>query len=101
MRIYLAQHSSAIAKEVDPGRPLSEEGRGGDLGRLARSLEGAGVRVGQVLHSGELRAEQTATLLGSVLLPTVRAQARAGLSPNDPVEPLASEMETWTAIEKT
>ena len=27
MRLYLVQHGEAVAKEVDPDRPLSEHGR--------------------------------------------------------------------------
>lgn len=95
MRIYLAQHGLALPKEVDPDRPLSEQGRG-DVGRLARLLEAAGVRVGQVLHSGKVRAEQTAALLAEALLPGGQPQSRDGLDPNDPVEPLAAEIAAWT-----
>jgi phosphohistidine phosphatase len=100
MRIYLTQHGLAVPKEVDPERPLSEQGRG-DVRRLADFLGGAGVRVEQVVHSGKARAEQTASLLAEAVLPALltagRAQARAGLSPNDPVEPLATALQAWSA----
>ncbi len=95
MRIYLAQHGLAVAKEVDPERPLSAQGRE-DVRRLAGFLGGAGVRVGQVLHSGKARAQQTAALLAEALLPNGQAQGRDGLNPNDPVEPLAREIGAWT-----
>jgi phosphohistidine phosphatase len=94
MRIYLVQHGLAIPKEVDPERPLSEQGRE-DVGRLARFLAGAGVRVGQVLHSGKARAEQTAALLAEALVPGGQPQACDGLNPNDPVEPFAAEIAGW------
>lgn len=96
MRIYLAQHGLAEPKEIDPERPLSEQGHE-DVRRLAAFLEGAGIRVEQALHSGKARAEQTAALLAQVLLVGGRAQGRPGLAPNDPVEPLASEIESWSA----
>lgn len=95
MRIYLAQHGVAVAKEVDPERPLSAQGRE-DVRRLAGFLGGAGVRVGQVLHSGKVRAEQTAALLAEALLPDGQPQGHDGLNPNDPVEPLAAEIAGWT-----
>jgi phosphohistidine phosphatase len=94
MRIYLAQHGLAVSKEVDPERPLSEEGWE-DMRHLARFLEGAGLRVGLVLHSGKIRAQQTAALLAEVLLPGGQPQSRDGLNPNDPVEPLAVETTGW------
>jgi phosphohistidine phosphatase len=96
MRIYLTQRGLAVPKEIDPERPLSEQGRG-DLRRLAGFLGGAGVRVEQVVHSGKARAEQTASLLADAVLAAGRAQARAGLGPNDPVEPLAAALQAWSA----
>ena len=57
MKLYLTQHGLAVAKDVDPERPLSEQGRR-DVRRLVDFLADAGVRVKQVLHSGKTRAEQ-------------------------------------------
>ena len=96
MRVYLAQHGLAVPKETDPERPLSEQGRE-EVRRLADLLEGAGIRVEQALHSGKTRAEQSAALLARAVLPGGQAQGRPGLGPNDPVEPLASEIESWSA----
>jgi len=96
MRVYLAQHGLAVPEEIDPERPLSGQGRE-DVRRLAAFLEGAGIRIEQALHSGKARAEQTAELLARALLPAGRPQGRPGLAPNDPVEPLASEIESWFA----
>lgn len=96
MRLYLTQHGLAVPKEVDPDRPLSEQGRE-DARSLARFLGGAGLRAEQVLHSGKLRAEQTAGFLAEALLPVGASQIRTGLNPNDPVESLASEIAAWDA----
>ena len=38
MRIYLTQHGLAVPKDVDPDRPLNEQGRE-DVRRLAELLE--------------------------------------------------------------
>lgn len=96
MRMYLTQHGLAMPKEIDPARPLSEQGRT-DVRRLADFLGRAGVRVERVLHSGKARAEQTASLLSGRLLPAGQPRARDGLGPNDPVEPLATAIEAWSA----
>jgi phosphohistidine phosphatase len=93
--MYLTQHGLAVPKDIDPDRPLSEQGRQ-DIRCLAELLEHAGIRVAQVLHSGKTRAEQTAALLAAPMLPAGRPQARAGLAPNDAVEPLYREIAAWT-----
>jgi len=94
MRMYLTQHGLAVPKDIDPDRPLSEQGRQ-DVRCLAELLEQAGIRVAQVFHSGKTRAEQTAALLAAPLLSAGRPQARAGLAPNDAVEPLSREIAAW------
>jgi phosphohistidine phosphatase len=96
MRIYLTQHGLALPKDVDPQRPLSDQGRE-DVRRLAEYLRDAGVRVEQIWHSGKTRAEQTAALLADALLPNGRPEARPGLGPNDSVQPLASAIQTWSS----
>jgi phosphohistidine phosphatase len=94
MRMYLTQHGLAVPKDIDPDRPLSEQGRQ-DIRFLAELLDQAGIRVAQVFHSGKTRAEQTAALLAVPLLPARQAQARTGLAPNDAVEPLSRESAAW------
>jgi phosphohistidine phosphatase len=96
MRIYLAQHGQALSKDIDPDRPLSEQGRQ-DVERLTVFLGDAGVRVDVILHSGKTRAAQTATLLATAVLPTGQPQARTGLGPTDPLEQLAPELGFWSA----
>ena len=94
MRIYLTQHGLAVSKDVDPDRPLSEQGRE-DVRRLTDFLGNAGIHVGQVLHSGKSRAEQTAVILAGALLPEGKPQARAGLGPKDPLEKVSPEIACW------
>jgi Histidine phosphatase superfamily (branch 1) len=74
MRLYLMQHGAALAKDVDPARPLSEQGEQ-DVRRIAAFLARAGVGVGRIWHSGKRRAEQTAELLAAAL-PPPRAAGR-------------------------
>ena len=49
----------------------------------------AGVSLDLVVHSGKLRAEQTAGMLAEAVGATNRVQSRTGLSPKDPVRPVA------------
>ena len=95
MRLYLVQHGEALATEVDPQRPLSEQGRS-DVQRLAAFLDKAGVRVSRVVHSGKERARETAELLAAGLAPGVIAESRAGIDPLDPTERVAKEAEGWS-----
>ena len=95
MRIYLTQHGLAVPKDVDPDRPLGEQGRE-DVRRLAELLRNAGIQVGQVLHSGKTRAEHTAAILAEALLPEGQPEAHAGLGPNDPIEKVSPETAFWS-----
>lgn len=94
MKLYLVQHGEALAKEVDPARPLSERGRR-EVERVARALGDAGLRVARVVHSGKTRAEQTAAILAAVLCPGGECEARDGIDPTDPTDALAYEAEAW------
>lgn len=82
MKLYLVQHGTACAKEDNPERPLSDVGRA-DVERLAAFLEQAGVRVGRVIHSGKLRAEQTAQCLAAAVAPGVAIESSGIINPND------------------
>lgn len=82
MRLYLVQHGDAVAKDIDPERPLSDRGRE-DIGRLANWLESNDVRVARIVHSGKLRAEQTANLLAPLVGDDGTVEAHPGLAPND------------------
>ena len=95
MRIYLTQHGLALAKDVDPDRPLSSQGRN-DMQRLADFLGTADIQVGQVLHSGKPRAAQTAAVLAEALLTDGQPCTHAGLGPNDPVETLSAAIPAWS-----
>lgn len=93
MDIYLMQHGVAEAQEDDPSRPLTAAGRVGVLAVAARAAT-AGIRADRLVHSGRLRAEQTADMLAESLGgPAVTV--RDGLGPGDPVAPVAR----WLADE--
>ncbi len=86
MKLYLVQHGEAAAKEIDPERPLTQQGQN-DVGRIAVVLAGAGIRVSRIIHSGKLRARQTADILGSAVAPGVEAAVSDDIDPlDDPAE---------------
>jgi len=94
LRLYLVQHGDALPEEVDPARPLSAAGRT-DVAAVARFLAAGGLRVPKVLHSGKLRAEQTAALLAEAVAPGRAPAARSGLDPKDPPDGIAREAAAW------
>ena len=94
MRLYLVLHGDAVPERLDPERPLSAAGRQ-EVEAVARLLADTGVRTAHVVHSGKLRAHQTAELLATALAPGRVPEAIAGLSPNDPVEPMVRRIADW------
>jgi phosphohistidine phosphatase len=87
VELYLMQHGVAVSEEQDPARPLTEAGRGA-VERVTARAVAAGVHVDACLHSGKLRAEQTANVLAAGLrIPAV--DDRGDLGPTSPVPPFA------------
>lgn len=95
MRLYLVQHGEALAKEINPDRPLSEAGRS-EVARLAQFLLERGIRVAHVLHSGKQRAEQTAQMLSGALAREGAIQSHPSLNPNDPTQAIADAAAEWS-----
>lgn len=82
MKLYLVQHGEACSKQDDPERPLTEKGKS-DANRLAVFLRQAGVKVDHVVHSGKLRAEQTAERLVNAIAPGTKIETHDAIKPND------------------
>ncbi|KHF25847.1 phosphohistidine phosphatase SixA [Solemya velum gill symbiont] len=82
MKLYLAQHGDAVGKMIDPERPLSGKGKE-DVSKMADFLTKAGVRVDRVIHSGKLRAQQTASILARSIAPGVPVETSGFINPND------------------
>lgn len=94
MRLYLVQHGEAQPEAVSAERELTPQGRV-DVGRLADFLGARGVRAARLYHSGKTRARQTAEILAARIAPGTAPEALAGLSPNDPVPPVAAQARDW------
>lgn len=93
MKLFLVQHGEAVSKEVDPERPLSERGIA-DVKAMAGALVGVG-QMSAIWHSGKRRAEQTAQLLADIMAPQIVPGVLDGLNPNDDVDVIANQVDTW------
>ena len=94
MKLYLVQHGDACAKEVDPERPLTEKGES-NIERLAAFLKAAGIQVERVIHSGKLRAQQTATRLAEAMAPGIELEESGLINPNDNPKAFDWQSESW------
>lgn len=94
MRLYLVRHGDATSAEENPRRPLSAKGRG-EVERMASFLARSGVRPRRVIHSGKLRAGETAAILARALVPGVMLEESENLGPEDSPDRLVSAANTW------
>ena len=91
MKLYLVQHGKAVSEEVDPQRPLTEEGRR-EVEKAAAFVKKLDLSVDYLWHSGKKRAEQTAEILAKVVKVRKGSGAHEGLSPNDDVGAIEEEL---------
>jgi len=94
MKLYLVQHGDAVDRDIDRDRPLSDQGHA-DMRRLAEILAHAGIHVDRVIHSGKLRAQQSAELLAQALAPGVEPETSGIINPNDPPSAFDWQSESW------
>ena len=90
--LYLVQHGEARPKAEDPRRALSEAGRRA-VERVADWAAEKQLHVERIIHSGKLRASQTAEVFASKLQPAGGVESRDGLNPNDDVTAVADWLE--------
>jgi phosphohistidine phosphatase len=83
MLLYLIQHGEAMKEEEDPSRPLSDKGLR-NAEKAAVYLWRLGIVVRDILHSGKLRAKQTAEIMARNLT----AAGFGNLSETDGLAPL-------------
>ncbi len=83
MRLFVVQHGDAVPKDIDPDRPLSDQGQA-DIQQLLDFLADRSTRIGQICHSGKIRARETAEILRPLLESPSEIHERQGLAPNDP-----------------
>jgi len=91
MTLFFVQHGLAVAKEINPDRPLSEEGRQ-ETASVSAHLRNAGVSVRRIYHSGKTRAEETAQILTGQIGDGKTYQL-SGMGPNDDVKEFAATLD--------
>ena len=94
MKLYLAQHGEACSKQEDLTRPLTEKGRA-DIERLACFLGKANIKVGRILHSGKLRAQQTAEIIATKIAADIDIESHGLLDPDDDPKAFAWQDDSW------
>ncbi len=94
MNLCLVRHGDAVSGLIDHRRPLSEYGQS-QVETIAQQMKLADLRVGQIVHSSLLRAQQTAEVLGRAIMPNRDVAVMAGLMPDDSPTDLVYEINTW------
>lgn len=92
MKLYLVRHGNAVEKNVDPQRPLSEEGIK-QIEKITSFIKPHEWNVHVILHSDKLRAAQTAAILGSAFHSGNGIMQMKGLAPLDPIYPICERIE--------
>ena len=94
MKLYLTQHGEAHTKEQDPNRPLTNKGVA-DIEHVAKFLKQADVQVSRIIHSGKLRARQTAEYLAKQFANDIEPETTGIINPNDSPESFAWQSGNW------
>jgi phosphohistidine phosphatase len=91
MKLYLVQHANAVSENVNPERPLSDQGLR-DIQKIADFLKSLNLTVDNLWHSTKTRAIQTAKILADVIKINKEKTERDGLAPNDDVTAIKDEL---------
>jgi phosphohistidine phosphatase len=94
MKLYLVQHGEAENKDTNSERPLTEKGHN-DIRKLSQFLNQSDVQLGQVIHSGKLRAKETAEYFVKMLINPSSLVINDNINPNDSLEPLIEQIKSW------
>ena len=95
MHLYLARHGDALSKDEHPNCPLSDKGRQ-DVGLMAAFLARTRPSISWLVHSGKVRAIQTALMFAETLGPgRMVEEATEGLAPEDPPVFVANTVNDW------
>ena len=94
MKLYLVQHGEACSKDLDPERPLTDQGRA-DVERLAGFLKQSNIQIDRIIHSGKLRARQTAECLANAIAPGTDLETSGLINPNDNPKAFDWQSDSW------
>ncbi len=95
MKLYCVRHGHAETQPDASGDyPLTAEGKD-EVSRVAAYLARRGVHVAHVMHSGKLRAQQSAELLANSLTNSRVIEVCPLLCSGHPVAPLIELIQGW------
>ncbi len=92
MYLYLIQHALSKSKEEDPERGITDTGKA-ETEKTAQYFKSLNPEIHIIWQSGKKRAKETAKIFAHVLGIDNRILEHTNLSPNDPLEPIASALE--------
>lgn len=95
MRLYLVQHAKATSKEVDPQRPLTEQGLV-EIQKVTAFVKPLSLHAARLWHSPKTRAVQTAEVLAEALDLAHPPVVRNDLGPTDDVTTIMNELASAT-----
>jgi phosphohistidine phosphatase len=81
MKLYLMQHGEAKSKKEDPDRPLTEKGQEKVEFISAFVARHVTISISQILHSGKMRAQETAELAAEQFRPAKGIAVAKDLDP--------------------
>jgi len=79
--VYFVQHGIALSKAIDEKRPLSDPGVE-ETRNVATTLKDHRIIIRKIVHSGKLRALQTASIFSEILEVNNISELK-GMKPND------------------
>ncbi|MBD3233537.1 MAG: phosphohistidine phosphatase SixA [candidate division Zixibacteria bacterium] len=82
MLLYLVRHAQSVSKDVDPERPISEEGKNTAKAVASYIADKSLIDVRRILHSGKERARQTAEIFAESMSCGDRVVEEDSLEPN-------------------
>ncbi len=83
MRLYLVQHGQAKTEAEDPQRSLTPKGEN-EVKSVANIAQKMTLNPSKIYHSGKLRAEQTAAIVGGALDKSI--ETAQGMAPLDDIQ---------------
>jgi phosphohistidine phosphatase len=86
MKLYILRHGESLESTINPNRPLSVRGRN-TIENLSKFLGTSNLSVSRILHSGILRAKETAEIVAKHIHCNTLPKAYPEIKPlDDPYE---------------
>lgn len=91
MALFLVQHGISAARDIDPEKGLTEQGKS-ETERIAQVAGSYGIPVERIVHSDKKRAIQTAAIFQEHLSLKASPETISGIHPQDDVRVFARKI---------